>query len=201
MNKDRNNKIQSRDAPSHINLPFHIVLLTASFRGTTFLEDLCSAFFFGARGRQQSLERQSLILLRNLLNRPIFLGGDGLFKSKSCSSGRGISTSKTVLQTHGDAIGFEWRALVEVLFCFFGCSVGMGGMEIHLASLSPDRIRSREFCSLEGCLWRRPKLGSLALLLWGRPKTRCCAGDGGGGGHRSRGLSEVMGPRSYPSLT
>lgn len=71
MNKDRDNKIQSGDAPSHISLPFYMVLLAAFFRGATLLEDLCWVFFFGARGRQQSLERQSLIPLRNLLNHPI----------------------------------------------------------------------------------------------------------------------------------
>lgn len=44
-------------------------------------------------------------------------------------------------------------------------------------------------------------MGSLALLLRGRPKTEACAGDGGGGGHGSPGLAGVIDPRPYPSLT
>lgn len=66
------NEIQSGDAPSHTCLPFHFLLPPASFRGATFLEDVCFFSVCGARRKQQSRDRQAPILLLILLNRPIF---------------------------------------------------------------------------------------------------------------------------------
>ena len=68
----------------------------------------------------------------------------------------------------------------------------MGGMETLLGTLCPESIRGTGPCSSEGWMWKSYRLGSLALLFGGSSYREGCAGDGGGEGHGSTGLAEMV---------
>ena len=153
---------------------------------------------------QQSLHRQSLILFRKRLKRPLFTGGGSGSTDQLCSGGKCVlSSAVMVSKRHAAATAPEWRAGAEAeagLF-FFGKWRAMGGKETLLATMCPDSARASGRSCPEGLMWRRPELGSLALLLRGRPGLEACAGDGGGVGHGLTGLAEPVGIVSIPRRT
>ena len=67
---------QGCDGPSYACLPSQLVLYLASYRGPTFLEGIWGIFVFRDVLKQQSLDREALILLNSISEHTIVCEDD-----------------------------------------------------------------------------------------------------------------------------